>query len=585
MAVIEDSRANMNRVEQARVKLLYDNLKYAEWTTWLGGTAVSAIYWQNHTHSAVVAWWFYMFLCGGLLIYVRRRFFDDLTKERNVRHAGNMMALALLLNGVGYGLTMWLFWIPSDVLNNVLLTVICMIVFMSYSHPQMPFPRAFVFPAAAVSLGIITKLLYADEFLYVALAAGYVSVIYLFSRSVKNAYSVLSDSIMLRYQLEAANEEVRRASNARNAFFANMSHEIRTPMNGVIGVTQLLAETPLTQEQRKYVGIVESSGRSLLSLIDEILDLTKMESGHLSFSEMPFWFREWADELAQMFTVLSAQKGLGFVYQLDEITPACLVGDEQRLRQIFVNLLGNALKFSDKGEVRLAISVEHLQDKCCTLKFVVEDSGQGMPEEKLSKIFDRFERVDESRIGGTGLGLAICKLLVEEMGGEIHVESWLGLGSRFTVSLELPVGDCLMEREEPPAPKSVTGLAVLVVDDDEINQLVVTRLLSAMNHETTSVSTGKEAIDRLGYERFDLVLMDIHMPDLDGVEATRWIRNNGNEALRNIPVVGMTASIMSDERDAYLDAGMNSVLGKPLSREELDDTIRHVAEVHGAIAR
>lgn len=564
------------RVEQARVKLLYENLKYGEWNTWLSGTAVSAVLWQDHQHSVVAAWWLYIFICGVLLVVTRRLFRTNLKDEGKVRHAGNAMSLVLLLNGIGYGLTMWLFWSQTDVLNNILLTAIGVVVFMSYAYPLMPFPLAYILPAAAVSAGIFTRLISTYEILYMSLAAGYLSISYLFLHGVINSYRTLSDSIMLRYQLEHANKEVMRESNEKNAFFANMSHEIRTPMNGVIGVTQVLADTPLTEEQKKYVGIIENSGRSLLSLINEILDLTKIESGHLYFRETPFKVRILANEIAEMFSVMASQKGLGFVCKLDDKIPECLVGDEKRLRQILVNLLGNALKFCDKGEIKLSINVELLGKNSCEIRIEVEDSGNGIPEDKLSRIFDRFQRIDESRIGGTGLGLAICKLLVEGMNGDIHVESWFGVGSRFTVLLELPIGDCKGGVEEKPLPENVRGLTILVVDDDEINQLVITSFLSALNHNSLSVNTGKEAINRLKHESFDLILTDIHMPDVGGVEVTRWIRNASNEHLRAVPIVGMTASIMSEEKDKYLSAGMNIVLGKPIQRDELDDAIRQV---------
>lgn len=563
------------RVEQARIRLLFQNLRYGEWLEWVGATAIAVLLWQEHSHEKVAYWWLFMFVAGLILLHIRRKFSDALMQVERVRHAGVVMSWALMLNGIGYGFAMWLFWIEADVLNNVLLSAICAIAFMSYSHPLMPFLPAYILPAMSVSLGLLARLLYEYELLYLSLAGAYLSLAYLFVQGVSNSYKLLSDSILYRYRLEKANEDVEQASKAKNAFFANMSHEIRTPMNGVIGVAQVLADTQLTEEQKKYVGLIDKSGRTLLSLIDEILDISKIESGRLVLHETTFNPRLFAAEIAEMYSLLAAQKGIGFVLELSNEIPGCLVGDEKRLRQIVVNLLGNALKFCDEGEIKLGMGLDYAKKNRCGIRVTVGDSGRGMPKEKLSRIFDRFERIDESRIGGTGLGLAICKLLIEEMNGSIHVESWSGVGSRFTVLLELSVGHCLQEVEKKSEHGSVTGLSILVVDDDEINQLVVTRLLSAMNHSSVSVYTGKEAIERLKQESFDLVLMDIHMPDVGGVEATRWIRHANIDGIKAMPVVGMTASIMSDERDMYLSAGMNRVLGKPINRDELDDAIKN----------
>ncbi len=560
-------------VSQERIKLLYDNLKYGEWLEWLGASAVAAIFWNQGYQNEATDWWGFMIVAGVILAVIRVTYRDLLSESEIVDRAGRVMSLALLLNGVGYGVAMWLFWSDADTLNNVLLSAVCAIAFMSYSHPLMAFLPAYILPATAVSIGLLSKLLYEYELLYFGLTGAYLSLAYLHVQGVFNSHRLLTKSIKYRFQLEQANEAANSAVKAKSAFFSNMSHELRTPMSGVIGVTQLLVDTELTGEQKKYIDLIKKSGVSLLSLIDEILDIAKIESGHMTLKDAPFNFKKLIDDVSEIFMVMSNKKGLDYSISFSDEVPECIVGDEKRVRQVLMNLLGNAVKFCNAGEVRLFVETTRETGVQRGLCICIEDTGEGMSSEESSKIFERFERIDESRADGTGLGLAISKLLIEEMKGDISVDSRVGVGTRFAVSLPLIKGDCTTSIEDIPTSRKISSQSVLVVDDDEINQLVVTRFLNGMGHDVIPAFTGREAMELLHAKSFDIVLMDIHMPDVGGVEVTQWIRSSSDVVVKDIPVVGMTASVMAEERDMYLSAGMNMVLGKPVDRDALNDAI------------
>ncbi len=375
--------------------------------------------------------------------------------------------------------------------------------------------------------------------------------------------------------LEAALLEAQSASETKSNFLATMSHEIRTPMNGVIGMAHVLRETPLTDEQSQCLQVINDSGESLLNIINDILDFSKIEAGQIELEEIDFDLEQIAQSVLDLISTQARQKGIE--YRLD-IAPACqgiYRSDPGRIRQILLNLLNNAVKFTQQGRITLSITTGDADSNPRNIHFAVVDTGMGIAAEDSGRLFQSFSQVDKGiarKYGGTGLGLAISKSLVDLLGGSIGVESKLGEGSTFWFELPLTFISSY-QPQQPSATEEMTlyhpPMKILLVEDVVANQLIARKMLDKLGHGVDTVANGFEAIEALNLRHYDLVFMDIRMPELNGLETTRIIRKSDDESISRIPIFAMTANATQQDRQECLDAGMNDYISKPLSMDRL----------------
>ena len=395
-------------------------------------------------------------------------------------------------------------------------------------------------------------------------------------------------------QLLHANVALERANALKSHFLAAMSHEIRTPLSSVIGLIDLLRATPVGPQQRDYFTALHASAEALLSLINDILDVSKFEAGHLTLEDQPLVVRRLVTEVVDVFTAPVRAKGLRLSAQVAEAIPPVLTGDPLRLRQILTNLVGNAVKFTAQGAVDLQADFLEETADGVVLRFAVRDTGIGIAAAAQAGIFDAFTQVDASmarQYGGTGLGLAICKQLVAVMGGAIGVQSAPGQGSTFWFTVRLARGTT--QRAAPtPGVTDDRGAArgragegrrpghILVAEDNPVNQLVAVHLLEGLGYAVEAVQTGQQAVDALRKRPYDLVLMDCHLPELDGFAATAAIRHAEAERGQHTPIVALTADALAGDAEKCLAVGMDDYVAKPVTAERLAAVVARWAPAH-----
>ena len=424
-----------------------------------------------------------------------------------------------------------------------------------------------------------------------------------YSGSQLNMLTHIHERLVYEETLEELNQELKishqaavdarldaeKSAQAKSIFLATMSHEIRTPMNGVIGMTTLLAESNLTPEQADYINVISTSGEALLNVINDVLDFSKIESGHMQLEEKSYDLRKCAGDVIDLFANKAKQQGIRLVYAIDQALPKMLIGDSLRLRQVLINLVNNALKFTHQGEVQLRITQLAADKQKVTILFEIRDTGIGIPEEKQAQLFKAFSQVDSSdtrRYEGTGLGLVISERLVNLMKGKITVKSKVNEGSAFSFEIEAAICTAPVVTQQPEDHTAkVTAellsenfalsypLNILLVEDNPINLKLAHIVLKKLGYTIDAAHDGKEAVAMSSAKKYDLILMDIMMPVMDGIEATKVIRS----ALAVQPkIIAMTANSMPEDRNKCIEAGMDDYLSKPIELKLLVAMLKNV---------
>jgi signal transduction histidine kinase/ActR/RegA family two-component response regulator len=411
-----------------------------------------------------------------------------------------------------------------------------------------------------------------------------------FTETEINIISTLSKALSLEQQrffveesLIKATDEAKIANKVKSQFLANMSHEIRTPLNGIIGFAEMLSSQEPDERKARILNMIEDSGYQLLQIINDIFDYSRIETGKISLKSEAFKLNELIEETVNFFHKPAQEKGLHYIINTDKITENHLLGDSYKFKQVMVNVISNAIKFTDDGSV-LVIAGSIQKDDLIEVKMVIEDTGIGISNDQLDKIFDEFKQVEyylTKKIKGTGLGLTITKKLLDLMNGKIVVESEQGKGSRFIITVPFKSGTGTMERSKEeymnkPEIKRETDakkIKILLAEDNEANQFLIKVITKSQDWDITIVENGAEAIEKYKSGKYDIILMDVQMPIMNGYEATKIIRQIEFEKGMHTPIIALTAYAMKSDKDICIEAGMDDYISKPFKRQQFLETI------------
>jgi signal transduction histidine kinase/ActR/RegA family two-component response regulator len=533
------------------------------WALGLGGTI----------GPAPAAGWFALTLAAGAI----RSWFEKRLASRLGRDYGTVFPAVAIVTGVFWAAAPVLAWISPHPFGKPLAMafIACgyLLVFTQLRNsPRQAFvissPYTVVVAAIAMSLWgkpEFWPFVAVLPFMWSGLAVGV--LLNLVSNAKITAFQTHQRHLI--EELEGARDKADAANKAKSAFLGVISHELRTPMNGVLGAAQLLSATRLDPTQKEYVSIVRNSGDSLLALLNDILDLTKIEADRMALEAIEIDMIELVERVGATWTARAGEKSIDYDVEMDPAVPAVVIGDPTRLSQILHNLLSNGIKFTDRGGVGFRITAEKVGEFRARVSFAISDTGPGIAAEDVERLFQPFTQLDASstrRYGGTGLGLTICRRLANLMGGELTVDSEVGRGSTFTLTIEADVRAWTQVRVEQAVTAEVEEaepLRVLVVEDHPVNRMIIEAWLASAGHVTTSAENGVMALEAAAEQAFDLILMDVNMPVMDGLTATRKLRESAGPN-RDTAVVVLSASARAEDHEAGFAAGADAYLNKPI---------------------